>query len=78
MPRFTNISVALLRHGKTINLRWLVLYAIFQSLQHCFGTIKQHRSTMTIKTVSLKKQKLYQRENVKNFQSKTFTLHISL
>ena len=29
IPRFTNISVTLLRHGKSINRRRLLLYAIF-------------------------------------------------
>ena len=36
MPRFANISVALLRHGKNINRRRLLLYAIFNFFSAAF------------------------------------------
>ena len=67
MPRFANISVALLRHGKNINRRRLLLYAIFNFFQCCFRTIKPHRCTIKVRTIRFKQKNFYTNGTFRKF-----------
>ena len=74
MPRFANISVALLRHGKNINRRRLLLYAIFNFFSCCFCTIKPHRCTIKVRTIRFKQETFYTNGKLKKKFS-TISLH---
>ena len=70
MPRFANISVALLRHGKNINRRRLLLCTIFNFFSAAFV----QSNHIKVRTIRFKQETFYTNGTLENFPNNKFTL----